>query len=236
MSLQRFAEELWTLDGEPISFWAPPIPARFTYALRSIVVRLRDGSLLLDSPVQHSRARQAELDALGPVRHIVSPNKLHHLYLGEWAAAYPEARMYAPPGLARKRPDLDFAATLGERSEPAWRGELDQCLFRGSWFMEEVVFFHRASRTIILGDVIENHDPEVLGSCWQRRFARANRMLAPQGTTPVNFRLTITRRSRARASLATMRSWQPQRLVLLHGPCAFEGAMEFLDRGFAWLD
>ena len=24
---------------------------------------------------------------LGPVRHLVSPNKIHHLFLGEWAQA-----------------------------------------------------------------------------------------------------------------------------------------------------
>jgi hypothetical protein len=31
------------------------------------------------------------VDSLGPVRHLVSPNKLHQLYLQEWKTAYPQS-------------------------------------------------------------------------------------------------------------------------------------------------
>jgi hypothetical protein len=102
--------------------------------------------------------------------------------------------------------------------------------------MEEVVFFHRKSKTVVLGDLIENHDSNVLSSRTQRFLAKTNGMLAPNGSTPVNFRASFTRRGRARESLATIRSWEPERLVLLHGPCAASDAMGFIDRGFAWLD
>ena len=234
--LSRFADDLWTLEGTPIGYWAPPIPVKLRYGIRSVIVRLGDGSLFVDSPVQLTDEVRGELDPLGPVRHIVSPNKLHHLHMGEWAAAYPDAQLHASPKLPAKRPDLSFATTLGDAPCEAWASDLDQCLFRGSVFMAEVVFFHRASATLILGDMIENHDPEVLGSRAQRWFARMNRMLAPNGTTPVNFRLTFPRRAPARASLATIRAWNPERVIMLHGPCVRDGAEEFLRRGFAWLD
>lgn len=234
--LRSFADDIWTLEGEPIGFWAPPIPVRFRYGIRSIVVRLGDGSLFVDSPVQLTDEVRAAVDELGPVRFIVSPNKLHHLHMGAWAEAYPEATMYASPGLADKRPDLEFESELGDQPEPGWADDVDQCLFEGSFFMTEVVFFHRASATVILGDMIENHDPEVLDSATQRWFARRNRMLAPNGETPLNFRLSFVRRSRARKSLARLRAWKPERLVLLHGPCVEADASAFIDRGFAWLD
>ena len=32
--------------------------------------------------------------ALGPVRHLVSPNKLHHLFLGAWQARFPDAKLW----------------------------------------------------------------------------------------------------------------------------------------------
>lgn len=234
--MQAFADDIWLLDGDPIGYWAPPIPVRFTYAQRAIVVRLDDGTLFVDSPVQLDDARKAAVDALGDVRYIASPNKLHHLHMGAWLDAYPEAAVYASPGLPKKRPDLRFDSELSDEPEPAWAGQLEQCVFRGSFFMEEVVFFHRASSTLILGDMVENHDPEVLASRRQRFFARLNGMLAPNGTTPINFRASFTRRSRARESLATIRSWSPERLVLLHGPCVEHDAKDFIDRAFAWLD
>ncbi len=59
--------------------------------------------------------------------------------------------------------DLSFDADLGDLPEEAWRGDLDQLMFRGSSFMEEVVFFHRRTRTVILADLIENFEPEKIG-------------------------------------------------------------------------
>ena len=68
----------------------------------------------------------ASIDALGPVRYLVSPNALHHLFLAEWKAAYPAARLYASPRLRRKRKDLAFEATLAEAPEPEWAADIDQ--------------------------------------------------------------------------------------------------------------
>jgi hypothetical protein len=79
----------------------------------------------------------------------VSPNKLHHLFLPEWKDRWPHARLYAAPGLGRKKKRLHFDAELGDEPESLWMTDIDQVVFRGSFAMEEVVFFHRASRTAI---------------------------------------------------------------------------------------
>jgi hypothetical protein len=72
------------------------------------VVRLSDGSLWVCSPIRLSETLKASIDEQGPVRHLVSPNKIHHLFLEEWARVWPEAKLYASPGLARRRRDLAF--------------------------------------------------------------------------------------------------------------------------------
>jgi hypothetical protein len=100
--------------------------------------------------------------------------------------------------------------------------------------MEEVVFLHGPSRTLIVGDLTENHDPCSLGPV-QRAIARANAMLWPRGATPRNFRLTFWRRAEARRALREILAWQPRRVVVMHGPCIEENAGEFLRRAFAWL-
>lgn len=225
--LHQMAPDLWTLDGEPISFFS------FPYALRMTIIRLADGSLFLHSPVQLSDTRRVMVDSVGEVRFIVSPNKIHNLYLGHWASAYPDAKLYAPPGLRKRRSDLEFDGELTDTAEPAWESDLRQCVVRGSVFMEEVLFFHIASSTLIVGDLIENHDARRF-SRWQRVVGRLNRMLAPNGETPVNYRLSFTNRKRARSCLERVLSWQPRQVVVMHGPCILEDADAFLKRGFAW--
>lgn len=77
---------LWIADGNCVSFYG------FAYPTRSAIVRLSNGDLWVWSPIELTPDLQQSVDALGPVRHLISPNKLHHLYLQDWKAAYPEAR------------------------------------------------------------------------------------------------------------------------------------------------
>lgn len=228
VKFHQIAEGLWTLDGECISFLS------FPYELRMTIVMLGDGSLFLHSPVQLTDARRTLIGSLGPVRAIVSPNKLHHLFLGPWASAFSRAKLYAPPGLLKKRADLPFAGELSDTPEPEWAQDLHQCVVRGSFFMEEVLFFHIASSTLIVGDLIENHDPEGF-SPWQRRVGRLNRMLAPNGETPMNYRMSFLNRKLARDCIERVLSWHPQQVIMMHGPCVHVDAETFLKRAFAWL-
>jgi hypothetical protein len=225
--LRKIGEGIWTINGDPISFLT------FPYTLRGTVVDLGDGSLFVYSPVQLSVAREA-VNSLGSVAHIVSPNKLHHLFLGEWQAAFPGSRLYAPPGLRAKRPDLQFEAELGDQANSTWSHVIEQRVVRGSFFMAEVVFFHRPSGTLLVGDLIENHDARGFDR-WHRAVARANGMLAPSGTTPRNYRFTFWRRSQARRTVREVLSWNPKRVVLVHSPDIVEDAQPFLRHAFAWL-
>ncbi len=80
--------------------------------------------------------------------------------------------MYAPPGLAQRKPDLRFDAELSDDPDPAWAADIDQVIFRGSLAMEEVVFFHRESRTAIVCDLIQRH-PEATMTGWKGMLMRA---------------------------------------------------------------
>jgi hypothetical protein len=226
MTLHKLADGIWVLDGDSISFLT------FPYEIRSTVIDIGGGELLVHSPVQLSAA--AALTALpGQVKYIVSPNKLHSLFLDDWERAFPEARIYAPPGLKAKRPGVSFYKELGDGAEPEWRGVLKQKVIRGSWFMSEVVFFHEPSKTLILGDLIENHDPLTLG--WlHRSIGLANAMVAPNGTTPRNYRWTFFRRREVREDLQEILSWNAKRVVVNHGPIVETGAQEFLWNAFQW--
>jgi Domain of unknown function (DUF4336) len=139
--LKEFGHEIWTAHGPEVSVLG------FHYPTRMAVIRLSDGNLFIWSPIQLTDSLRAEVDAVGRVRHIVAPNSLHHLFLPEWKRAYPGARLYAPPGLRKKRKDVVFDADLGTAPSPDWGEEIDQVPMRGNLITTEVVFFHYRSGT-----------------------------------------------------------------------------------------
>jgi Domain of unknown function (DUF4336) len=206
----------------------------FPYSRRMAVIRLSDGSLFIWSPVALSTALRAAVDTLGPVRHLVSPNALHHLFLPEWSSAYPEARLYASPRLRRKRRDLSFDAELGDAPEPAWAGDIDQVVLHGSFALTEIVFFHRRSRTALFADLIQNF-PRDWFKGWRGVAARLGGIVAPHPSAPSDWRSSFVNRRAARVALASVLAWPIERVVIAHGVLPMGGGAAFVRRAFAWL-
>ena len=226
--LEEIGPSLYVADGPVVSFYGFPYPTRMA------VVRLSDGSAWVWSPVALSDDLFNSVDAIGPVRHIVSPNKIHHLFLAEWGERWPEARVYAPPGLAQKRPDLRFDAELGDDPDPAWKADIDQVIFRGSLAMEEVAFFHHASRTAIICDLIQRH-PEAAMTGWKGMLMRLDGLVGEHGSTPREWRASFLRRGKARAAREKVLGWKPEQLLIAHGECAQTGATSIIDKALGWM-
>ena len=206
--LREVAPEVWCLDA----LQAVPgahLPARMT------VVRLPDGGLWLHSPVVLSDAHAAAIDALGPVRHLVAPNRFHHLNVGPALERWPEATTWLAPGLAAKRPDLREDHTLGESAPDAWAESFDQVQVQGAPMVNEVVFFHRPSGTVILTDLAFN--VHHLDSMVMRGFFRlvgAYGRFIQSRTWPWVF---ISDRAAAAKSAHAVLEWPAQRVVMAHG-------------------
>ena len=226
--LMPFAENLYVADGPAVSFFG------FAYPTRMALVRLCTGEVWIWSPIALSEALASAVQAVGPVSYIVSPNKLHHLALRAWADRWPDARLYAPPGLARKRADLRFHGPLQDQPDPAWQADLDQVIFRGSIAMEEVAFFHRASRTAIFGDLIQRF-PETGLSGWRGALMRLDGLVGAQGSTPREWRASFLSRRRARAARRKVLGWQAERLIIAHGECASSGAAGIIAAALKWM-
>ena len=226
--LKEFGPSLYVADGPTVSFYGFPYPTRMA------VARLSDGSAWVWSPVALTDELVESVNAIGPVRYIVSPNKIHHLFLAEWSERWPEARVYAPPGLAQRKPDLRFDAELGDEPDPAWADDIDQVIFRGSLFMEEVVFFHRTSRTAIVCDLIQRH-PEATMTGWKGTLMRLDSLVGKHGSTPREWRASFLRRNKARKAREKVLSWKPERLLIAHGECAQSGSTEIIGRALSWM-
>lgn len=230
--LEPLGTDLWYADGGIVSFKG------FDYPTRMAAVRLADGGLWLWSPIAISAALEAEIRALGPVRHIVSRNSLHYLFLAEWHAAFPEAELWATAATIAKCPELRFAGALADDAPAEWKGQIEQFYFDNSWYVDEVIFFHRASRTAIIADLsqpfseafLEHHWP-----WWLRWIARRSKMVEGWGHPPIDYRMSFRRRGSARPKIRALIAQHPERVVVAHGEVVRHDGTTFLRRAFSWL-
>ena len=226
--LDSFGPEIWTVEGPVVSFLGFPYPTRMA------VIRLSDRTVFVWSPIPLSASLRTEVDALGEVAHIVSPNKLHHFWLGEWKEAYKPARLYASPGLRRKRRDLDFDGELGDEPEPAWARDIGQAAVSGNLFMTEIVFLHRLSRTAIFGDLVQNFQPGWFKG-WRGAIARIDGIVAPDYGAPRELRAAFWRRDPARKAVRRVLDFAPERVIIAHGDMALRDGANFVRKAFRWL-
>jgi hypothetical protein len=224
--LRRLDRDLW-MTQHPLRFLGAEVGTRMT------VFQLKDGGLLIHSPVPLDPPTKAELDGLGPVRFVVAPNRYHHLFVAEYARTYPHAKVFGAPGLDLKRRDLRFDAILGQAAPTEWAGEIDQTIFQAFPPLNEVVFFHRSSRTIVFTDLLINIQNSE--STYTRFLMWLDGGLG-HVAVPRSFRLLIKmRRARARETIDQILSWEFDRLSLAHGEIVERGAKEIVRNAWSFL-
>jgi hypothetical protein len=227
-TLSPFGPEIWITGGPTVSV------AGFTYPTRMAVVRLSDGGLLVWSPVALTEPVRTEVLALGEVRVLVAPNSLHHLFLAEWRAAFPAAKLHAAPGFGRRCPDIAVDVELTDEPAADWSADLEQVVVPGNAITTEVVFFHRASRTVLFTDLIQQFDPGWFKG-WRGIVARLDRLTGPEAAVPRKFRLAFTDHRAARAAIRRVMAWPVERVLMAHGAPVMDGGAAFIRRAFAWL-
>ncbi|WP_293023053.1 MULTISPECIES: hypothetical protein [unclassified Moorena] len=154
--------------------------------------------------------------------------------------AYPEAIAWASPGVrdraAQQKIEVSFNADLENEPPPQWVTDLDQLIFRGSRFMDEVVFFHRKSSTVILTDLIENFELNKVS----KQFGRLLKLVGivdPDGKTALDLRMTFWRqKEQSRSCLKRMLQWNPEKVILSHGGWYENNGAAELRRAFRWLE
>jgi len=226
------ADNVWIFEGAIVPFLTCPYPTR------SVVVRLPSGDLWVWSPIELTADLKKEIDGLGTPAHLVSPNKIHHLYLQDWKAAWPDARLWGPQSTMDKRQDLSFEPPLDKKTPADWEDRFDMVRFEGSIAMDEAVFFHRASKTAILADLSENFSQDFLQKHWrpwQRLIANLWGIVEGRGYAPLEWRLSFLNRGKARLAKEKILSWKPERVIMAHGEWQRENGIVYLDKALSWV-
>ena len=223
--MRSLAEDVWVVE-RPFRALGLRVGTRMT------VVRLPDGGLWLHSPVApDARLREALLRE-GPVRHVVAPNRVHHLSVAAAREAWPDATFHAAPGLARKRPKLAFDAELSDTAPDVWGGALRTRVVRGVPYLSEVACLHVPSRTLVLTDLCFNFSecPHAWTRWWLRAVGGLGGLRCPR-----HVRRLARDRAALRESLEAVLAWNPERIVVAHGNVLPASGRRVLREAFAWL-
>jgi hypothetical protein len=182
--LKQVAADVWIVDGPEIHF--SYLGLKFPCPTRMTLIRLPDGGLWVHSPTSLTDALAGRVRRAGPVRFLIAPNTLQYRWIPEWKARFPDAPVYAAPGLERSaRRPIPIDHVLGPAPPPAWTGIIDQVVVRGDMLIE-IAFFHFPSRTLVLTDLIENFELKRTHSRSYRLLLRLAGAADPDGKAPID--------------------------------------------------
>jgi hypothetical protein len=220
-----FAEGIWVDIGP-----ARILGMRLTTTMT--VLRLLDGSLLLHSPLPLTDERRAAVQALGPLAHLYAPSRYHDLRIGEWAAAFPSARLHAPPGLVKERGDLRIDRVIGSAPEPAFLNVVDELLIEG-FRLEETVLIYRPARTLVVADLVHNVGRPQHG--WTKFYTRTMGFYDRVAMSRMLRWAAFSDRAAARRSIDELLTHPFDALIVGHGTPLTTGGREALAAAFRWL-
>jgi hypothetical protein len=236
-TLKPFGENIWIVDGDTIemSMYGMKVP----FSTRMTIIKLENNQLWCHSPIKLTETLEKEINNLGEVTHLISPNKIHYAYIQSWKEVYPNAIAWASPGVRQRAKNqqimVEFEQDLQDQVPFQWENIIDQIIFRGSFIIEEVCFFHRQSSTLILTDFIENFELSKVPDSLQK-LVKISGSVDPDGKTPLDLRLTfLFGKKQGYNCLQKILQWQPEKIILAHGRCYQENATAELRRAFRWL-
>lgn len=222
-----------------IDIWVAEQPFRYlglSVGNRMTVIRLANQELAVISPIQSSDRLVSQLGELGVVKYIIAPNLYHYLFAANFKSIYPQATFWAAPGLTIKKPDLPIDQTIrGDRGEllPG----LDFVLFdalrvlglTGIDSLNECVFFHSASRTLILTDTAFHFDETFpIMTQFSARVLGGYKQLS----LSILERIATNEKEGVRQSFEQVMLWDFERVIMAHGSIIERDGKEKFKKGY----
>jgi hypothetical protein len=229
--LKQIGTNIW-IGEQKQKYWGLEVGTRMT------IIRLTDNQLSIVSPIKLDLRSIEEIDNIGEVAFIIAPNLYHYLYLEDASAIYPQAQILAPPGLAEKKPQLKIDLVLTE-DQINFNNEIEYFAFQGFRVFEviktarlnEIIFFHPKSKTLILTDTAFHFD---------ETFPRSTQVISQiiggyrQLSPSLLEKIAIEDKNSIEKSIQKILTWDFQRVIMAHGSIIEKNARERLKIGYEW--
>ncbi|KAK7439382.1 hypothetical protein VKT23_017605 [Stygiomarasmius scandens] len=214
--IREITSNVWT-------FSAPFKVGILPFGIRSTAIKLSNGDVWVHASTPLSQETKESIDKLGPVKWIMNSGLSHHFYLGEFKKAYPGAKLIGVNGIGEKKKaeGLAFDGEYGKDSTETLYGfedEIKSCYFSGT-ANKDVAWYHIASRTLIVGDLLVN-----LPATEQFSKSKASAKLPFINTLSPNGWLlkrslwgSAIDKDAVKRDFKTVAEWDFERIILAHG-------------------
>ncbi len=222
--LKLLGPGLWIRDGE----WYGTIFRR-----RMTVMALRTGELVIHNPFVLSDEDLSQLKSLGNVVAILMPNAFHGDEIGWMAERLPKARVFAPAAIRsklQKKSRID--GTLENDWPSEWASDVTCLPIEGLRMIHESVFFHRASRTLVLTDLAFNMRAEDFKSSVERKIMSWNHVGMGFGPSWLCDHVFTRDISARRRTVEAMLRWDFDRVIMNHGHVVETGGKNLMKASF----
>lgn len=219
--LVQLGKNIWTLR-------LPFSVSGFQLGTKTTIVRAADELLLISpGPLEN---HLDDLKELGTVTTLVAPNMMHHLFLQDALEHFPQAELHLAPGLGEKRPDLKARSTL-PIDLSKWG--LEQQLMGGMPKLQEIAFFHKESKTLILTDLafhFPNHSHFAT-----RTLLKLNGVYGKFGPSRLLKHVFLSDRDALRKDMLEILEWPFEKIVVAHGENIDLDGKTVLRESYKWL-
>lgn len=227
--LREIARNLWVAE-QPLKYLGLSVGTRMT------VIRLKNGELVIISPIKTDSEMLSELNEIGRVSYIVAPNLYHYLFVADFKALYPKAQLWAAPDLKLKKPELPIDRVITDCEKECFEG-VEYLLFdgfktlslNGASTLNECVFFHLETQTLILTDTAFHFDESFpLLTQLVTRAIGGYKNLSPSSLE----RLATKETDRVKQAVKNVLAWDFQRVIMAHGSILERDAKRQFQKGY----
>lgn len=230
--LREIDSNLWVAE-QPLKYFGLEVGTRMT------LIRLTNDKLMVISPIKMNEAIINQLNQLGEVSYIIVPNLYHHLFVADFKLYYPYAKIWAVSGLEHKRPDLPIDQIISEDKNFLLDGvkyvlvqEFNTLDIKGYSPLNECVFFHPQSRTLIVTDLVFHIDNQVASTTINllARILGAYNQLRPS----LLEKFATKDKFKVKTSIQKILAWDFERVIMAHGSIIEQNAKSQFQAGYEW--
>lgn len=198
--------------------------------LRCVAVKTNKGVILI-SPIKFSSDQLQQIVELGEVVAIVSPSIIHSLYIKKAVKRFPNATVWAPPGMkekfpADKYPKMKLDKVLTVDPWP-FEDQISLQLIAGAKRVTEVAFYLKELRSIVVADLVFNlQHPHGLGARIFPRFIGTYKKFGMS----VLWKLFAKDREAFKQSILNVLKWDFEQVIMAHGEIMTSNGKELLQK------
>lgn len=228
--LREIDRNIWVAE-QPLRYFGLSVGTRMT------VIRLANSELVVISPIQVDSETIHQLNDIGDVSHIIAPNLYHYLFASNFKDIYPKAIFWAAPGLESKRPELNIDRIIQDKN--SFLDGVEYLLFDGfrtftlSGFslLNECVFFHLESHTLVLTDTAFNFDESFpLITQLATRAIGGYKNLSPS----LLERFATKETDKVKQAVQKVLAWDFERVIVAHGSIIENDGKQRFREGYEW--